>query len=314
MDDEPNTSIEWVLKWFSSPSSAVFPTPENDREWCFVAAALLLMEIHAEDEHCSTFSYVKKLRSKVHHLLTYLLLGWNPYTGWKKTSAFDGVPTKLPNEIPVQTDKITETYTNLLNFGTKVEWYHKYVIYNELLKLTGHYHDQIRNPVKGEEMTMLILSCWLLARDKPIVRPTDRVSIRACLDLYHKNKMNMPDKTAMEYVSSKTIPYESWLHAQIDRLFNLHLPMSEIVQKITYFTVWASAIRAERILRCRQGEHKREWWDHAETLLNRERQIFDELLADDVEVSDIIRAQDAKAEGTALVESLKASKNWKPKM
>lgn len=315
--------VDETFRWFCVPSAA--DLPEHHRIDSYIALTTLIVEefMKINDE----LSHTNKVN--IHHLFTYLLLGWNPHTGVEcKHHQFAGLPltkedpssksakrpTSWAGEFEVFTDKINATYIDLLDYSKPVGAYDKYILYTQLIKANDVYRGGTssvrRNLVIGEDSTLLMAACYLLNRGNEIKSPTDRMSAMACVELYRRHLSSAPARSREDEYAGFSLDYEGWFVNQIERLFSLHLSMDEIVPKLTYFAIFSMAIRAYRSL----GELKSELGNPIKDFITSQMEACNRLLDVDIGVKDIAPESGANVTGKpVLVKALRNSSIWKPK-
>ena len=303
--------LEWVESWLDDPREYFEYPYDKDREWCYMALTYAIGN--------ATFNRARdvaqlseKDKRRIHHLFVYLLLGWNFMTGKEKPTAF--VETDKPNsvDIIVVTDEVKRTYERLLDFSKPVPPGAKYVILNQIMKVVEYYRKMPRSSIRGEEVTMLLASVWLLQRDEPYIRLTNRVSVRNCLglagDVYTYNAKD----DGLEYSGAGDVKYEAWFLRQIERLFRLNVPTNEIVHQLAYMAYFIMACRSAKMIK-RMKRETEKWTSEVTSTLYREVTRMKEFLYGINDVTSNNSANKLIVKETILSKLLKAAR-WQPRL
>lgn len=96
----------------------------------------------------------------------------------------------------------------------------------------------------GGELPVLLISMWLFTRD---IRSVDMCTKHACLRLYSKHKLTVPDKRIADEFTSDRLSCASWIAGEIDRLCGQWYSSNEILREVSYLGCFASLVIASRM-------------------------------------------------------------------
>ena len=232
--------VNWVRSWFYEPGCDV--TPDKPRMRVYFATVALIWKFISQTGN-------KKDLKTIHDFLTYLLLGCNPVTGWKKDSDYSIVdPPPPPQYLSEELwNGSIDSFKTLLNFETIEPASNPYNIITCLSKLKAVIGNKKIGHYVGERVTMLTLSLWLL--DKTTVIPTDIPLVRSCLDLAYRERQLKVDGLDHEYASSgHDLMYTFWINDQISRFIRLNVPSAVLLKQSAFIGWFCSLIRAHRTL------------------------------------------------------------------
>lgn len=96
----------------------------------------------------------------------------------------------------------------------------------------------------GGELPILLISTWLFTRD---IRSYDACTQHACLRLYSKHKLTVPDNRIADEFTSDRLSCAAWIAGEIDRLCGQRYPTNEILREVSYLGCFASLVIASRM-------------------------------------------------------------------
>lgn len=96
----------------------------------------------------------------------------------------------------------------------------------------------------GGELPILLISTWLFTRE---VKSDDMCTYHACLRLYSRNKLTVPDSRIADEFISDRLSCASWIAGEIDRLCGQGYPRNEILREVSYLGCFASLVIASRM-------------------------------------------------------------------